>query len=236
MAFVAHQTAETQMWCLGGRAGEIDYGGGCDAAAVVADVDLHEYARADLIGVGGLVEVGEILRVIDRDHNVATSGQGHEALDLAATDDFVGNENVMDAGVGHDFGLPDLGAGDPLRAGCELEVGDGWGFVRLGVRPEVFARRAEVLGEQVNVVFERVEIDQEDGGVDGVAGHADVFGSHNQSFVGWVDIVCELCWMINVAVLIPYLTDFASYGRRASRRIGLNNGPSFRSQALQQFF
>ena len=53
----------------------------------------------------------------------------------------------MDAGVGHDLGLSDLGAGDPLRASRELEVGDGRGFVRLGVRPEVFARRAEVLGE-----------------------------------------------------------------------------------------
>ena len=55
------------------------------------------------------------------------------------------------------------------------------GFVRLGVRPEVFARCAEVLGEPGDVVFERVEIDQEDGGVDGVAGHADVFGSVRHS-------------------------------------------------------
>ena len=104
--------------------------------------------------------------------------------------------------------------------------------MRLGVRPEVFARRAEVLGEQVNVVFERVEIDQEDGGVDGVAGHADVFGSHNQSFVGWVDIACELCWMINVAVLIPYLTDspHTDGGRRGG--VGHNNGPSFWGQTL----
>ena len=115
----------------------------------------------------------------------------HEALDLAAADYFVGNENVMDAGVGHDLGLSDFGAGDPLCTGCELEVGDGRGFVRLGVRPEVFARRAEVFGELGDVVFERVEIDQEDWGVDGVAGHADVFSGHNQGFVGWVDIVCE---------------------------------------------
>ena len=74
MAFVAHQATEAQVRCLGGRAGEIDDGGGCDAAAVVADVDLHQYAGADLVGLGGLVEVGEILRVIDRDHDVATSG------------------------------------------------------------------------------------------------------------------------------------------------------------------
>ena len=68
-------------------------------------------------------------------------------------------------------------------------MGDGRGFVRLGVWPEVFARRAEVLGEPGDVVFECVEIDQEDGGVDGVAGHADVFGSHNRGaslWVGWI--------------------------------------------------
>ena len=147
MAFVAHQAAEAQVRCLGGCAGEIDDGGGRDAAAVVADVDLHKYARADFVGLGGLVEVGEILRVIDRDHDVATGGQRHEALDFAAADDFVGNENVLDAGVGHDLGLSDLGAGDPLCAGCELEVGDGRGFVRLSVRPEVFVHCAEVLGE-----------------------------------------------------------------------------------------
>ena len=147
VSFVAHQAAEAQVRCLGGRTGEIDDGGGCDAAAVVADVDFHEDAGADLVGLGGLVEVGEILRVIDRDHDVATSGQRYEALDLAAAYYFVGNEDVLDAGVGHDLGLPDLGAGDPLRAGCELEVGDGRGFVRLSVRPEIFARGAEVLGE-----------------------------------------------------------------------------------------
>ena len=190
MAFVAHQAAEAQVRCLGGRAGEIDDGGGRDATAVMADVDFHKYARADLVGLGGLVEVGEILWVIDRDHDVATGGQRHEALDLAVAYYFVGNEDVLDAGVGHDLGLPDLGAGDPLCAGCELEVGDGRGFVRLSVRPEVFARRAEVLGESGDVVFERVEIDQEDGGVDGVAGHADVFGGHSRGFVGWMEVVC----------------------------------------------
>ena len=117
VAFVAHQAAEAQVWCLGNRAGEIDDGGGCDAAAVVADVDLHEDAGADLVGVGGLVEVGEVLRVINRDHDVATGGQGHETLDLAAAYYFVGNEDVLDAGGRHDLGLSDLGAGDPLCAG-----------------------------------------------------------------------------------------------------------------------
>ena len=68
-------------------------------------------------------------------------------------------------------------------------MGDGRGFVRLGVRPEVFARRAEVFGEVGDVVFECVEIDQKDGGVDGVAGRADVFGGHNRDaslWVGWI--------------------------------------------------
>ena len=147
VAFVAHQAAEAQVRCLGGRADEIDDGGGYDAAAVVADVDFDEDAGTDVVGLGGFVEVGEILWVIDRNHNVATSGQRHEALDLAAAYYFVGNEDVLDAGVGHDLGLSDLGAGDPLCAGRELEVGDGRGFVRLSVRPEVFARSAEVLGE-----------------------------------------------------------------------------------------
>ena len=41
--------------------------------------------------------------------------------------------------------------------------------------------------------------------------------------MGWVDIVCELCWTINAASLIPYL---ALCGRRSSRRIGHDNGPS----------
>ena len=204
---------------MGGQTSEIDDGGRRDAAAVVADVDLYEYAGADLVGLGGLVEVGEILRVIDRDHNVATSCQRHEALDLAATDDFVGNENVLDAGVGHDLGLPDLGAGDPLRAGRELEVGNGRGFVRLGVWSEVFTCHAEVLGEQVNIVFECVEIDQEDGGIDGVAGHADVFGGHNWDFCGLGGIVCELCWMINAAALIFRISPISPHtdgGRRGA--------------------
>ena len=74
VTFVAHQAAEAEVRCLGSRAGEIDDCGGRDAAAVVADVDLHEYPGADLIGVGGLVEVGEVLWVINRDHDVATSG------------------------------------------------------------------------------------------------------------------------------------------------------------------
>ena len=179
VAFVAHQAAEAQVRCLSGCAGETDDGGGRDAAAVVADVDFDEDAGTDVVGLGGFVEVGEILRVIDRDHDVATSGQRHETLDLAAAYYFVGNEDVLDAGVSHDLGLSDLGAGNSLCAGCELEVGDGRGFVRLGVWPEVFARGAEVLGELGDVVFERVEIDQEDRSVDGVAGRADVFGSHN---------------------------------------------------------
>ena len=31
--------------------------------------------------------------------------------------------------------------------------------------------------------------------------------------MNWVDIVCELCWTINAATLIPYLTGFASIVR-----------------------
>ena len=78
---------------------------------------------------------------------------------LQVYNDLVGDEDILDAGVGHGFGFTDLGAGDALRTGGELELSDGRGFVRLGVGAQVFTGLAEVLGEFGDIVFEGGEVD-----------------------------------------------------------------------------
>ena len=45
------------------------------------------------------------------------------------------------------------------RTGGELELSDGWGFVRLGVGAQVFTGLAEVLGEFGDIVLEGGEVD-----------------------------------------------------------------------------
>ena len=97
--------------------------------------------------------------MVDGYHDIAAGSQCHKAFDLAAADDLVGDEDILDAGVGHGFGFTDLGAGDTLRTGGELELSDGRGFVRLGVGAQVFTGLAEVLGEFGDIVLEGGEVD-----------------------------------------------------------------------------
>ena len=184
VALVAHEAGEAQVLGALGGAAQLQglVGAGQDAAAVVADVDLHQDPRRDAGGAGGGVEIGEVVGVVDGGHDVAAAGQGHEALHLAAAHDLVGHEHVVDAGVGHDLGLADLGAGDADGAGLQLHVGDGRGLVRLGVGPQVLARGLEVAGELPDVELQVVEVDQQGGGVDLGDGHADVLaGAHHSS-------------------------------------------------------
>ena len=61
--------------------------------------------------------------------------EGDQAVDLDAPHDLVGDEDVPDAGRGHDLGFPQLGTGDALGPGLDLPMGQDRRLVGLRVGP-----------------------------------------------------------------------------------------------------
>ena len=181
MALVAHQAGEAHIRRRDRLLGQLHQAGaGHQTAAVVADVDLDEHAGADAVFPGRCRDGDEIGRMIHGDHDVAALRQIHQACYLARADHFVGDEDVVDAGVGHDFGLAEFGAGDANGPGFELQMSDSRGLVGLGVGAQVFAGSAEMGGQFFDVALQCTEIDQQGRGIDLDARHADVVleGSH----------------------------------------------------------
>ena len=63
----------------------------------------------------------------------------------------------------HHFGLGDLGGADPSNSAAPayLPVGDGRGFMVLGVSPELAAAPLVAVGDDVHVVVQGVHVDDQ---------------------------------------------------------------------------
>ena len=99
-----------------------------------------------------------------------------ESLQLPFTNEGERDQEVVEPGVGHDLGLPELRDGDAGRSGVHLHPGDLGGLVGLRVRPEPDARRSGDRSHLGDVALERVEVDHQRRRVQDVEVHAHPFG------------------------------------------------------------
>ena len=77
---------------------------------------------------------------VDGHRDRARSARSREACQLPLADDRIADQDVVDAGVGHDLGLAELRHLHAGRAGLELDARDLRQLVRLRVRPQRDAR------------------------------------------------------------------------------------------------
>ena len=128
---VSHDASESQVFRIGRLTAQLDYVGrvGIHTTSIVANIDFHQYARLHTGRCRRLLEVLEVIRMIDGDHDVAAPSQCHQTFDLATTDDLIGNQDVIDSGVCHHFGFAQFGAGHANGASYHLHIGDGRCFV-----------------------------------------------------------------------------------------------------------
>ena len=73
-----------------------------------------------------------------------SAGQRLQPGKLGRPQDVEGDEDVVEAGIGHDFRLADLLAGDPLGAGLDLGPGEERQLVRLDMRARLDAMAVEM--------------------------------------------------------------------------------------------
>ena len=136
-------------------------GPGRHAAAALTDVDLDQHVEADARGLGGGGEVGNVVGVVGHDTDARELGGIDQAPQLGAADDLGGDEDVGDAGGGHDLGLAELGATNSTRAGVELHLGQRRRLVRLGVRPIGDAGLGRKIPHARDVALQRVGVDHQ---------------------------------------------------------------------------
>lgn len=130
MALVSHDACEVDVRRGVDLTGETDGGiARRDAGAGEADIDLDDGANTGA-GLGErLVDGRNLIGVIERHDEVGAFGEFGEAGSLDGADDLIGDEDVTNAGSGHDLGLAELGAGDADGAGVDEAAGDFGGFM-----------------------------------------------------------------------------------------------------------
>src|SRR5918993_186494 len=168
MTLVGHDAGETQPWQPGDGDREIDglltgTSSGPILAGIYLDVDI-ENAVTD----GDRLRQcrGRLVRV-DRDNDVGALEQFQETPHLDIADDGVGDQNIGDASqFDEHLGLAELGAGQPDRACLQLQPGDVWALVRLGVWSQCYAMAGRERSHLGNIAFEQVEIDGDERGVE----------------------------------------------------------------------
>ena len=96
--------------------------------------------------------------VIDGHDDLGPPGDTRQAFHLAGTDDVVGDQDVFDAGGGHDFRLAEFLAADSDRAGPDLPVGDFRDLVALGMASQADVETAAVFRHGRDVPLHHVQV------------------------------------------------------------------------------
>ena len=162
MSLVAHDAGEIEGRRLADGTRQFDRRAGiAHTTAMHADVHLDEHAQADASRVGGRGECGDIGGIVDRNHHFGTPGEVDETGDLLCADDLVGDENIVEAVPHQHFGFAELGAGEPVRAGCQQPLRDGRRLRRLEVRAQRRTAPAEERAHGGDVLLHHVEVDDE---------------------------------------------------------------------------
>ena len=82
---------------------------------------------------GCRLELVDVARVIDGNSQTVVASKQPKGVDLVRMHHLVGNEDISDAGLGHDQRLPHRCAGDADCAGLDLHHGELRRLVHLDV-------------------------------------------------------------------------------------------------------
>ncbi len=127
------------------------------ASGVTFDHDAERPA-GDLAGLGKGGHDGGVVGGGGDGHPLR---QGAEPADLCLTQQIVTEEDIIDAAVGHHFGLAELLTRDACGPGGDLHLGEHRAFVRLDVRAVRHARQIAQLLDAADVALHPIEIDHD---------------------------------------------------------------------------
>ena len=183
---VGHQSGEDEPGRSCDAGGEIRrFRGRLNAAAPRAGVAFHHHMqRCRTVREGGGEAVHRRLAVGDDGKAGDAHGKRLQPRKLGLAQDVEGDENVVDAGIGHDFGFADLLAGDAARAGLDLRLGEARQLVRLDMRPALEAEPV-AMGLEAGDVGERNRLVQHEGGRFGLEGRVGGHGVVRSSQAAW---------------------------------------------------
>ena len=71
---------------------------------------------------GRVRQVGNDNRIVGGDCHCRSPSQRAEPVHLLFAQQIVADQDVVDAGIGHDLGFAELLASDALRTGCDLHL------------------------------------------------------------------------------------------------------------------
>ena len=146
---------------------------GRDAGPLHPDVDLDD-DRQDAGAVarsrGQLVQVHE---AVDRHDRIGQIQKIHQAAQLDGPHDLIGDQDVADPRLRHDFGLAELGAGDPDGACRQLLADDADRLLAFDMRAPLNAVLAADRGDPGDIGLHHIEIDQQGGRIQRCRGRAD---------------------------------------------------------------
>src|SRR5438128_1093314 len=172
---VALQPAQPQRPTVDHGAGEGEGGlSRLHAGAPVADVDVDHHVEGHAVLDGRARERVHVLGVVDDDHRVRRLGhQAREPADRARRHHLRGDQEAMDAEARHHLGLAELRARDAEGAGGDLPARDLGTAMGLGVRAQLLAGGAHVLGHALQIPLEAIHVEQQRGRRDLVTRHRD---------------------------------------------------------------
>ena len=114
--------------------------------------------------MGGVVEVGGVLRVFDDEDEIGDAGGEFDgAFDAVAADHGGGDQDAFDALMGEDFGFADFGGAGADSTGGDTAAGDFATFVGFAVGAEGTSFGLREGGHFIDVGGEAIEIDAESG-------------------------------------------------------------------------
>ena len=183
--------------------------GGCgDSSAVAAAVDLDHHVQRLGGSLHRAYECGDAFLGVDADCQPYAIMQMPQPLASRCVGVHrIGDEQVLDPGVGEDLGLTDRADGEPASAGVELELRDLDALVGLGMRPQRHARAIHGGLHRGHVGPQNGAIDDGGGGWDG--------GWQVRGGMRWT-AASSLVWV--TCFILPCRRRAASSGSRKSLR------------------
>jgi hypothetical protein len=153
---VGLQAAQAKMRTAVNRAGNFEsLRGRTRAGAMIAHVKVDQ--EIDGAPRGGVPL--DLPDVIDNRHRAGS----RDTSDLRWIGKRRGEQDAADPMLGHELGLGNGGDGDSGCTVLDLTPGDFDAFVRLGVRPQLFARLLHPLRHACEVGFEKIKVEQQRG-------------------------------------------------------------------------
>ena len=177
---IEHEAGERQARTRGDVAGEGDGLGRCHhAGTLAAGVAFHHHVEIAAGDGCGTRQPGDDDGIVGGNRDFRPGEQRAEAADLLLAENVVGDQDVVEPGIGHHLGLADFLAGDAAGAGVALHGGDHGALVGLDVRPVGDARGVAQRLDTGDVALHHVEVDDHGGraelprdvGLQGFQGH-----------------------------------------------------------------